>query len=180
MIIRRGIRGTEMPGSILSPTQARQIGAFVRTLGEVEQFEIPGDPGRGEEIYASLDCAQCHTVRGQGGSMGPDLDDIGARRSAAHIREALTDPEASVPTGFLQVRLLTKDEREITAVRINEDAFSIQVRDLRNRFHSFWKDELRALERDWGRSPMVSYGTMLTSEQIDDLVAYLVSLQGRP
>jgi putative heme-binding domain-containing protein len=119
-------------------------------------------------------------VRGQGGSLGPDLDDIGARRSAAHIREALTDPEASVPTGFLQVRLLTKDEREITAVRINEDAFSIQVRDLRNRFHSFWKDELRALERDWGRSPMVSYGTMLTSEQIDDLVAYLVSLQGRP
>ena len=74
--------------------------------------------------------------------------------------------------------MITKDGRTLTGVRINEDGFSIQFRYLSNRFHSFWKDELRTLEKDWKRSPMVSYETMLASDELDDLVAYLVSLRG--
>ena len=119
-------------------------------------------------------------MSGHGGIVGPDLDDIGARRSAAHLREALIEPEASVPTGFLQLRVVTKDGQALTGVRVNEDGFSIQFRDLSGRLHSFWKDELSALEKEWKRSPMMSYEATLTSEQIDDLVAYMVSLQGAP
>ncbi len=179
-IIRRGIPGTEMPGSALGPRQISSIAGYVKTLGRVEQVDVPGDDRRGQEIYAAFDCEQCHTVGGRGGTVGPDLDDIGARRSADHLREALTAPEDSVPTGFLQLRVVTQDGRAFTGVRVNEDGFSIQIRDLSGRLHSFWKDELGALEKEWARSPMVSYATTLTSEQLDDLVAYLVSLQGTP
>jgi putative heme-binding domain-containing protein len=129
-------------------------------------------------VYAGLDCARCHTVRGRGGIVGPDLDDIGARRSAAHLREALLDPEVSVPTGFLLLRVVTRDGRVLSGVRVNEDGFSIQFRDLTGRLHSFWKTELDTLEQQWQRSPMGSYAGRLTTEQTDDLVAYLVSLKG--
>ena len=54
-IIRRGIRGTEMPGSALSPSQVSRIAGYVKTLGRVEQVEIPGDASRGEETYAEFD-----------------------------------------------------------------------------------------------------------------------------
>ena len=177
-IIRRGIRGTGMPGSALSPIQISSIAAYVRTLGQVEPDYIPGDKSRGETAYLSLDCQRCHTVGGHGGAVGPDLDDIGARRSATHLREALTDPEISLPTSFLQVRVITKDEHILRGIRVNEDAFSIQFRDLAGRLHSFWKDELNELNKEWQRSPMDSYREKLTKEQIDDLVAYLVSLKG--
>ena len=40
------------------------------------------------------------------------------------------------------------------------------------------KDELDTIEQQWQRSPMVSYEARLTSDQTDDLVAYLVSLKG--
>lgn len=177
-IIRRGIPGTEMPGSFLTPSQVSSIAAYVKTLGRMEPEEIPGDVGRGEAVYASLDCQVCHTLGGQGGILGPVLDDIGARRSAAHLRESLIEPEASLPNGFLQLRVVTKDGRALTGIRVNEDGFSVQFRDLTGRLHSFWKNELDTLEKQWQRSPMVSYGSRLTPEQTDDLVSYLVSLRG--
>jgi len=177
-IIRRGIRGTEMPGSPLTPSQVSSLASYVKTLGRVAPEDIPGDGRRGEGVYASLDCERCHTLRGRGGIVGPELDDIGARRSAAHLREALIDPEASVPHGFLQLRVVTEDGRTLTGVRVNEDGFSIQFRDLSGRLHSFWKTEIDTLEHQWQRSPMRSYEGRLTTEQTDDLVAYLVSLTG--
>jgi cytochrome c oxidase cbb3-type subunit 3 len=177
-IIRRGISGTEMPGSPLTPSQVSSIAAYVKTLGRVAPEGIPGDRGRGETLYAGLDCARCHTVGGRGGIVGPGLDDIGVRRSAAHLREALLSPEASVPGGFLQLRVVTRGGGVLTGIRVNEDAFSIQLRDLSGRLHSFWKDELDLIEPQWRRSPMTSYESRLTAEQTDDLVAYLVALKG--
>lgn len=177
-IIRRGIPGTEMPGSPLTPGQVESIAAYVKTLGRVEPEEVAGDRGQGETLYATLGCARCHTLGGRGGALGPPLDDIGARRSAAHLREALLDPEASVPGDFLQLRAVTGDGRVLTGVRVNEDGFSVQFRDLSGRIHSFWKDELDRLEPQWQRSPMPSYDDRLAAAQTDDLVAYLVSLQG--
>lgn len=179
-IIRRGIPGTEMPSSFLTPSQVASIAAYVKTLGRVEPEEIPGDARRGAAIYASLDCQVCHTLGGRGGIVGPVLDDVGARRSAAYLREALTEPNASVPSGFVQLDVVTKDGRTFTGVRVNEDGFSVQFRDLSGALHSFWKDELETLEKQWGRSPMESYETRLAPEQLDDITAYLVSLRGSP
>ena len=177
-IIRRGIPGTEMPGSFLTPSQVSSIATYVKTLGRVVPENIPGDADRGEGVYASLDCGVCHTLGGQGGILGPVLDDIGARRSAAHLREALIEPEAFLPHGFLLLQVVTKDGRTLTGTRVNEDGFSIQLRDPAGGIHSFWKDELDTLDKMWQRSPMVSYQARLTTRQTDDLVAYLVSLKG--
>ena len=177
-IIRRGIRGTEMPGSPLTPSQVSSIAAYVKTLGRVGPEDVAGDGRRGAAVYAALDCARCHTLRGRGGIVGPGLADNGARRSATHLREALIEPEASVPSDFLQLRVVTRDGRALTGIRVNEDGFSIQFRDLSGRLHSFWKRELETLEQQWQRSPMGSYEARLTSEETDDLVAYLVSLTG--
>ena len=40
-IIRRGIRGTEMPGSPLTPSQVSNVAAYVKTLGRVAPEDIP-------------------------------------------------------------------------------------------------------------------------------------------
>jgi putative heme-binding domain-containing protein len=179
-VITRGIPGTQMPRSALSARQAWQVVAFVRSLGRVPKSELPGDSSRGAAVYTRQACAGCHTVSGRGGATGPDLTDIGARASAAFIRSSLLDPEAGVPDGFLLVRAVHKDGRTITGVRCNEDSFSIQLRDISGEFHSFWKDELQGLHKEWGKSPMPGYRDRLSPSDLDDLVAYLVSLEGSP
>jgi cytochrome c oxidase cbb3-type subunit 3 len=178
-VIRDGIPGTKMPANALTPTQLWQVVAFVRSLGHIEGSKSNGDPANGRQIYATKGgCARCHTIGGRGGGIGPDLSDIGTRQNAAQVRTSLLDPDASVPLDFLQVRVVTKDGHSLTGVRVNEDAFSIQVRDLSNQFHSYWKSELTEIAKEPKRSLMPSFRNTLTPAELDDLIAYLESLQG--
>jgi cytochrome c oxidase cbb3-type subunit III len=180
LVIRDGIKGTEMPaGYAVDTRETWQLAAYVRSLGRMGPEKVPGDPKRGQELYQTkARCAQCHVISGRGGILGPELTDIASRRSAAHLRAAVLDPASTLPEGFLQVRLLTREGASITGVRLNEDTFSIQVIDLNGDLHSFFKDELKDLQRDAGKSPMPSFREELSASEMDDLVAYLVSLRG--
>ena len=180
VVIRDGVKGTEMPGGYaLDTRETWQLAAYVRSLGRMAPEKVAGDPKHGQELYGSKGrCAQCHINGGQGGSLGPELTEIGARRSAAHLRAAVLDPASTLPEDFLQVRVVTKDGQTITGVRLNEDTFSIQIRDLSGGIHSFQKADLKELMRDTGKTPMPSFRGTLSTSEVDDLVAYLVSLRG--
>jgi cytochrome c oxidase cbb3-type subunit III len=191
-VIAEGIPGTEMPRSRLDKEQIKQLAAFVRQLGQLPPERVAGDVQRGKQLYLTKGgCVQCHAVNGRGGAFGPDLTEIGLRRGARYLREALTDPEAdvpksfsvfrtdtSIPENFLEVRVVTKDGRRISGARVNEDTFSIQLRDSANRLHSFFKSDLAELHKDWGKSSMPSYREVFSKEELDDMVAFLVSLRG--
>ena len=191
-IIEDGIDGTEMPDARLQSKQARQVADWVQKLGRRPPEPIRGDARRGQALYfGKAGCQVCHAIGGQGGSLGTDLTDIGVRRGAGYLLAALTDPEAALPKSvssyredvsiaqnFLQIRLRTRAGEEIAGTRVNEDTFSIQVRDVGNRILSFWKSDLAELHKDWGRSPMPSYRESLPPEELDDLVAFLASLRG--
>ena len=178
-VIQNGIPDSEMPGHWYPDREIWQLVAFVKTLGRVAPRKIEGDPARGADLYAGKgSCSRCHTLNGRGGALGPDLTDIGARRSLAYLRQSLLEPEAAVPDGFLQLELVTRDGRHITGVRLNEDAFSMQIRDLSGNFQSFFISELAELKRQRGKSPMPSYTGVFTSSELNDLIAYLDSLRG--
>jgi len=195
-IIRNGISGTEMPGTRINDAEVGEVVAFVRKLGRSAPSKeaARASAARGERLYRTKGkCADCHTLGGEGGALGPDLAGIGARRSPGYLRTALLNPEADVPDNFaqyrwvifipdnfLQVRVVTKDGRRITGARLNEDPFSIQLRDRSGRVYSFWKDELAELHKDWGKSPMPSYRDVFTPGELEDLVAYLCSLRDNP
>jgi putative heme-binding domain-containing protein len=180
LVIRDGIKGTEMPaGFAVDTRETWQLVAYVRSLGRIAPEQLPGDPKRGRQLYQSQGhCSQCHIVHGEGGSLGPELTEIGSRRSAAHLRAALLNPASTLPEGFLQVRLITRQGLGITGLRLNEDTFSIQIVDLNGGLHSFFKDDLKELQRETGKSPMPGVQSTFSPAQVDDLVAYLASLRG--
>lgn len=177
-VIKNGVQGTEMPAAWqMTDREAWRVAGYVRSIGSVAAVNLPGDLGRGKDLYLAKGCALCHITQGQGGNHGPELTEIGARRSAAYLREALTDPAASAPEGYLVVSVTTRDGRSVRGVRINEDSFTVQLRDDDNRFHSFRKNRLKELKKVAGVSTMPSYKT-LTAVELEDLVAYLASLRG--
>src|SRR5262249_9792403 len=143
-VLENGIRGTEMPGAdSMSEHEMRQVAAYVRSLGKVAQKPVPGNPAHGAEIYKGKGrCTGCHSIKGEGGIAGPELSHIGARRSAAYLRESLLDPQAAVPEGYLLTTVSTRGGQNLSGVLVNEDSFSIQIRDNAGRSHSFWKNEL--------------------------------------
>ena len=102
---------------------------------------------------------------------------VGDKRSAKYLRESLVDPQAAVPEGYLLVTVVTKDGRNVTGVRVNEDSFSLQIRDDSGRSYSFWKHEIAQANKQRAKSPMPSYKGQLSEDELTDLVAYLASLK---
>ena len=49
--------------------------AYIRSAGRGTErvYVPPGSPKRGEELFTEKRCAECHSVRGHGGKVGPDL-----------------------------------------------------------------------------------------------------------
>jgi cytochrome c oxidase cbb3-type subunit 3 len=179
-ILEDGIRGTEMPGTggTLSDREKRQTAAYVRSLGKVALKPVPGDAARGAGIFRGKgNCAGCHAIQGEGGVAGPDLSGVGDSRSPAYLRESLVNPGAAVPEGYLLVTVFPKGGQSVTGVRVNEDSFSIQIRDSAGRSYSFWKKDLAQVDKQKGKSPMPSYQGQLSDAELTDVVAYLASLK---
>jgi cytochrome c oxidase cbb3-type subunit III len=191
-IIQRGIPNTEMPAVRLKAGEAPYLAAYVRALGKVPVEPVPGNPAKGAELFASKGaCMSCHTLNGTGLAIGPDLTEIGLKRSAAYLRRSLVEPaadvpqsfnpyrtEISMPMNFVFVRAKTKDGKDVAGVRVNENTFSVQLRDLTGALYSFNKADLAELNMDKG-SPMPVYAGVFTPAEMDDMVAYLVSLRGK-
>jgi cytochrome c oxidase cbb3-type subunit 3 len=179
--IRDGIPGTEMPkASAMIDHEIWQVAAFVRTLGKVGgQQATSGDRMRGRELVRSKgNCLRCHAIAGEGVAMGPELSEIGLRRSAAFLRQALLDPKTSIPEGYAFVDIVTTRHDRISGFRLSEDTYSVQLRDLSGSLYSFWKSELAEYHKDPTRTPMPSFRTTLSEPEREDVIAYLLSLRG--
>jgi putative heme-binding domain-containing protein len=181
-IVRAGIPGTEMPSFAIALTDrmARQTAAYVRSLGRTRARPLPGNAQQGAALYQSSGCAACHILSGRGGALGPELTRIGALRGAPYLRDALVAPAATHPPGYLVVRAVTSEGREIRGVRVNEDVFWILIRDASGTVHSLEKSRLTTVERQLDASLMPSYATRFSGAQLDDVVAYLAGLRGEP
>ena len=70
-----------------------------------------------------------------------------------------------------------KDGTKLTGHLLNQDTFSIQLLDARERLLSVEKSNIREYTY-LKTSPMPSYRETLSAEEIGDLVTYLVSLKG--
>jgi putative heme-binding domain-containing protein len=177
--LRRGIMGTEMPGfGMMSDREIWQVAWYVKKLGEQPPEKLPGDAARGKQVYAKAGCAGCHMIAGAGGRLGPDLTEIGNKRSAAHLMESVVTPAKDIGEGFAYLRIEMPDGKAVTGVRMNEDTFSLQLMDTGEKIHSVWKKDLKSIRREPAKTPMPSYQTSLKPNELDDLVAYLISLRG--
>jgi cytochrome c oxidase cbb3-type subunit 3 len=185
-LIRDGIPESGMPSAwVMSDNEVRDVIAYVRALGRVAAEPLPGDPAKGKLVYQNADCSKCHIIAGDGGSLGPELTEIGARRGLQFLGDALLHPgkdRAVAKDGYtthLPVLVVKKDGRVLTGIRMNEDTFTIQMRDTENRFYSLKKSDLEE-QQTLDASLMPAYEKTLSQSAIDQLVSYLASLRGRP
>jgi putative heme-binding domain-containing protein len=173
IVIRSGIPNSEMPPTFgASDADVWRMAAFLRQLGHDGSSEpVTGDAGAGAIVYRKAGCAQCHTIDGQGGFLGPDLMDIGARRAVRHLRESVVDPGKDIPLDFRTVAVATRSGASIRGIHLNEDEYSVHLRDASGNPRSFLKNELKSVELP-RQSLMPAYAS-LPAGDLENLVAYL-------
>ena len=176
--IRYGIPGSEMGPVRATDEEVWHMVAFVKRIGSSGEYEkAPGDPAAGKVLYERNACATCHRIGKQGGSLGPELTDIGRRRGVSFLEESLVKPEADLPISYRGVRVVLPSGQVVAGIRLNEDDISIQLRDTSDNLRSFLKDKIKEIRRD-NPSLMPAYGSILSKKQLEDLVAYLSTLRG--
>jgi len=189
-LIKNGVPAAGMPafGSQLDATQIQQIIEYLLTLKAKDAGTITGNAEKGKEVYDSAGCANCHMIKGEGGDSGPELTDVGTTRGVTYLRNTILYPGSDLPQEavrlesggmleYMYVHVVTKDGKAFEGTRVTEDSFKIVIKDAKGDFHTFWKQDLRALDKAPGKSLMPSYKGKLSDEQLNDLVAYLASLK---
>jgi putative heme-binding domain-containing protein len=132
---------------------------------------------RGKALVESSGCFDCHRIGERGSRLGPDLSDIGSRRTADRLRQALLVPDEEVLSENRFARLATKDGAIITGRLLNQDAISVQLITPKEELKSYLRANLREYSLvDKGLMPSVQ--GKLAEPQLDDIVTYLSSLKG--
>jgi len=121
-------------------------------------------------------CLSCHEVRGHGSRLGPNLSEIGARSTRAGIRNSLLEPNPQSSAQYRLYQIVTKDGASYTGKLLNQDLLSLQMLDTKGRLLSFKRSDV--LEKKFVLPPpMPSYRNKLSDEEVENLVAFLLSLK---
>jgi putative heme-binding domain-containing protein len=135
----------------------------------------PGDVSRGRQLFVTT-CAVCHTVKGEGGKIGPVLDGAGANGIEALLRNILT-PNAAMEAGYRRFRVETKDGEVTDGLLVSQDDQAFVVRQQGS-------EDLRVPREKVKRAAFTKLSMMpdglldpLPPEQVSDLFAYLKTLK---
>ncbi len=136
------------------------------------------DYGRGRELFATAVCFRCHRVRGEGGTIGPDLTGAGRRFNNRNLLEAMVEPDKVISDQYQKMMFLLDDGRVVEGRVINLSNNSMHV--LTDMFDPA---KLTVIERDQVEESMPAKTSMMpaglldrfTEDEILDLLAFLKS-----
>lgn len=133
--------------------------------------------GRGVVLFAGKgECLSCHEVRGHGSPFGTDLSGIGARSTRAQVEQWLLEPATEVSNQYLLYEIIMKGGARYTGKLLNQDAFSLQVLDSKERLLSFERSNV--LKSGFVPAPpMPSYKNKLSLDEVHDISSFLLSLK---
>ena len=179
-VILNGVPGTGMLAFKFDPPEVVSVIAFLRNMNAFDRGSVKaGSADRGRAAAESKgECLRCHRIGGQGSLVAPDLSDIGAVRSAGSLLRSLTDPVSQMMPINRPVRAVMRDGTVINGRRLNEDTYTVQLIDDREKLVSLTKTDLREFTV-LTTSPMPSFAGRLTEDELADVVAYLLTLKGR-
>lgn len=154
----------------LDPKKLPAIAALARRRGDVH---------RGEQVMANKDlrCLACHTVRGEGGNVGPDLSEIGKKASRENLFESVLFPSKAIADQFINWVVETKDGVSLIGLIVEETPDYLVLRDANAKDTKVLKKDLESKSKSPNSimpSDLLAY---MTEEDLVDLVEYLTTLQ---
>jgi putative membrane-bound dehydrogenase-like protein len=146
-------------------------------LAELAPVLLGGDGKRGRGVFfsARAACSTCHLVKGEGGTIGPDLSTIGAIRTGKDLLEAVVFPSASFARGFEPYAVATREGRILQGILKREDADAVYLVTAERNEVRIPRSTIESI--DPARVSIMPQGldTQLNRQELADLIAFLQS-----
>jgi len=198
-IVHDGTAGGMPTFAKLGDSSITAVVAYLRTMegvasGGTAQAAPPpavvnGNPANGRNLFfGKAQCSHCHMVAGEGGVLGPDMTAYATSHQPAAIQQSIVSP-GSAPAatqgrrggrgyggGVLakDVEIVARSGQKLTGVVRNEDNLSIAMITQDGRYH-FLDRSIVASETTLKTLMPIDYNARLTTTEVDDIVAFLVT-----
>ena len=134
------------------------------------------DFNRGRAMFIASMCSACHTMRGEGGTVGPDLTQLGSRFSYKDMLESIIEPSKTISDQFAARELYLHDGTSVVGRLMNQDADNYYISQ-----NPFAPQTLRPVpKKDVIRTRLSEVSIMppglinrFNDEELKDLLAYL-------
>jgi putative heme-binding domain-containing protein len=144
-----------------------------------ELAKMAGDVVIGEKIFFRQipGCYNCHTVRGKGAQVGPDLSEIGSKLGKDAIIEAILDPSAGISVGYETYSLELQSGDEAYGLLVSDSKDEVAIKDLKGIVTRYRKSEI--VSRRQLKTSIMPTGLQdsLSQPEFVDLVEFLFSLK---
>ena len=133
---------------------------------------------QGKMMYAAGRCSSCHTMRGDGGNIGPDLTQLGTRFTPKDMLEAIIEPNKTVSDQYAATVFTMKDGSSILGRLTSENDRSYLISQ-----NPFAPEALREIAKQDVASTKYSYISIMypglinnmNEDELKDLLAYLMA-----
>ncbi len=145
-----------------------------------EILALSGDPNRGRIIFdksSAAQCKQCHAVQGFGGSLGPELSNVGKKYERKALLETILEPSKAIAPEFIPYLLETTSGQVYAGFVTEKTADHVVLKDVKNqsvRVPTAEIDALVALQKSLMPELILSE---VTAQDAADLLAYLTTLK---
>jgi putative membrane-bound dehydrogenase-like protein len=141
-----------------------------------------GDPARGKQLLAGsaksdLQCLKCHTIRGTGGSVGPDLSVIGSKGSRENLFESILYPSKAIADQYVTWVIETKKGQALSGLIVEETPQQLVLRDANGKDTRLEKKDIDSREKSPTSLMPNDLLLYMTADDLTDIVEYLSSLK---
>ncbi len=145
-----------------------------------ELTKMRGDATRGAVLFREQGtCTKCHTVGLSGKQVGPDLTEIGSKLARQAMFVSILDPNAAISFDYETHNVLLDDGRAISGILISETDDGITIRTAEGIDRSVSRSEIDDLTRQSVSMMPSGLAQNMTTQQLVDLVEYLMTLKKR-
>lgn len=155
----------------ISKQQLQQLVAAVQKSGNAQ---------RGEKIYRreKMACIKCHTIKGSGGKVGPDLTTIGTSAPTDYLIESLLLPNKAVKENFHAMTVETSAGKLLSGVLVSKSKKEIVLRTAEDKLITIPGGDVEETVQAASLMPL-GLVDELTAAELTDLVRFLSEL-GKP
>ncbi|CAH0996123.1 hypothetical protein EMA8858_02253 [Emticicia aquatica] len=168
----------ETSGSETLKTKIAAIKPNASPMDEYLEALFGGNRFNGRNTFnynSTAQCVRCHSLGGEGGSVGPNLSKIGSTLSREQILQALIEPSARLSPGYGTVSLKLKDGQEVTGTLAKENEHELVI--TTSDAEPLVIPVSRIAKRENMPSSMPPMGTLLSKREIRDVVEFLANLK---
>jgi putative heme-binding domain-containing protein len=163
-------RVTKLWGAVKTerdPERVKVVEEMRATLGKHK-----GDPLAGQAVFNKV-CAQCHTIYGQGGAVGPDITGVG-RENLDAILTNVIDPNLVIGAGYFVTVARLKNGMTVSGLLVEQTDQRVVLKDGTTTHTLRRGDIARMVQQNISMMPEGLEKTV-TEREFADLVAFLLT-----